>query len=314
LLALIPMRLPDIPFQFVSSSTPGPWPDAEALLAGSPAAELPQWRPSMTPRLRFVQSIFAGVDTFPFSMFPPSVTVAGNVGAYAPFVSEHAVALILGLAKSLVSDYDRVRRGLLRPGSPHRYLTGRTALLLGFGETARLTAIRLRAFGMRIEGLSRTGAPEAEADRMRPAGALMLAVRGVDVVVDFRPLTSATRATIDRRVLEEMNDNAIYVNVGRARTVDEEALYNHLAAHPQFRAATDVWWDEDFPHGRLIHRWALTSLPNFLGTPHSAGYDAEMDPDAQSYVFERALGNLARFFAGETPRHQIDRAEYGALP
>jgi phosphoglycerate dehydrogenase-like enzyme len=313
LVSLVSHLLPNVPYEFVSAASTGPWPEVEALLTGAPDVDIPQWQAALSPQLKLVQTIFAGVDTFPFSRFPARIMVAGNVGAFAPFVSEHAVALVLALAKNLVPDYERVRQGLLRPSSPVVNLTGRTALLLGFGETARLSAIRLRPFGVRIEGISRSGTPSEQADRMYPATELGNALATADVIVDFRPLTSASRATINGPALQLTKEDAIYVNVGRAGTVDEEALYRHLVAHPRFRAATDVWWQEDPTRGTLSHRFPFIELPNFLGTPHSAGYDREMDPRAQSYVFQRAIENITRFFGGERPRFLADRAEYQLL-
>ncbi len=303
-------RLRGVPVAFTDPADVGPWPTAEALLVGNLHRELPHWRADLAPRLRFVQQLFTGLDRFPFSAFGPDVAIAGNVGAYAPFVAEHAVALVLALAHEIVPNFEKVRRGRLRPPTPNRYLIGGTALVLGFGEIGRETADRLRALGLRVEGVGRTPDPRPGADRMYGASELAAALAGADVIVECRPLTRATRGTIDAAALNAMRPAAIFVNVGRAATVDETALYEHLRDHPAFRAGTDVWWREDFEAGELGSSHAFTELPNFLGSPHVAGVGSAARARAESL----ALENLVRFFAGARPLHVADRADYGDGP
>jgi len=298
--------LPAEAIAFVEPGTPGPWPEVEAWLVGSVDRELPGWTPELTPKLRFVQRLFTGLDGFPFGRFPPTVQIAGNIGAFAPFVAEHAIALLLALTHNIVPNVEKVRAGQLRPPASNLYLIDRTVLLLGYGAIAREVASRLRPFGPTIEGVSRSGKGVPELARMYPAQRLADAVANADVVVDCRPLTDATRGTIDAATLDRMRPTAIYVNVGRAGTVDEAALYDHLVRHPEFRAALDVWWDEDYASGALRTRFPFATRPNFLGSPHVAGVGSQ----ARVRAIEMAVENLGRFFQGVTPNHVADRAEY----
>ena len=305
-------RLPGVPWTFSESTSRADWGPIEAMLVGSLARELPDYDPATTPRLAFVQRIYTGLDGFPFERFPESVKIAGNVGAFAPFVAEHAVALVLAASRSILSAHEQVRKGRLRPPPDQRLLFGRTVVLLGYGEIGRAVATRLSGFGMRIVGVNRTGRMAPGCDAMYPAEALGDAVAVGDVVIDARPLTVVTRGSVNAELLARFRPEAIYVNVGRAFTVDEAALYRHLKNHPGFRAALDVWWDEDFGKGTLSSRFPFTDLPNFVGTPHSAGFG----PDVDGYVLDRALENLGRFFRGEPPLYLADRKEYlpGADP
>lgn len=304
--------LPRVAWGVIGPASAGPWPNAEALLIGQTSGVLPISFPHTAPKLRFVQSIFTGLDDFPFSRFGQTVRVSGNVGAYAAAVAEHAVMLVLVLAKNFSPNLDRLRKGELRPLPPNTILRGRTVLLLGYGSVARRIASPLRVMGMRIEGLSRTRRAEPGTSRMFLASELRGAASKPDVVIDCRPLTQLTRGTIDRPILESMQRDAILVVVGRAGTVDEEALYRHLRANPTFRAGTDVWWHEDLHAGRLGRDQRFLRLPNFVGTPHSAGYSLAMEPAVESRAYDMAMENLARFFGGKVPRHLADRREYDA--
>ena len=298
--------IPSVPWAYADESSPPEWGEVEAMLVGSLERELSGFDPASTPRLTFVQRLYTGVDGFPFDRLPPSVRVAGNVGAFAPFVAEHAVALALAAARTLLDSADRVRRGQLRPVPEPRLLYRRTAVVLGYGEIGRAIADRLAGFEMRVVGVNRTGRMAPGSDAMYPAEALELAVAEGDFVFDARPLTRSTRGSVNARLLAAMRPEAIYVNVGRAATVDEEALYRHLVDHPSFRAALDVWWDEDYVRGRLTSRFPFSEQPNFVGTPHVAG----RGPGVDAYVLAKALENIARFFRGEAPRYLVDRAEY----
>ena len=298
--------LPGIPWEYAGRELRPGMENAEAMLLGSVERELGDLDLRQLTKLRFVQRVYTGMDGVPLSRFPPRVRFAGNVGAYAPFVSEHAVALALAAAREIPRAHTLVQAGTLRPPPAQRLLWGRTAVILGYGEIGRAISDRLSGFRMRVLGLNRTGRMAPGCDGMFAADRLVEAVRDGDFVFDCRPLTRRTRASVDRSVFEAMKPTAVFINVGRAGTVNEEDLYRHLLDHPEFRAALDVWWHEDFAGGRIEYRFPFGALPNLVGTPHSAGFG----PGVEEHVLRRAIENLRRFFAGEEPRYAIDRAEY----
>jgi len=303
-------QLPGVAWEYAGRELRPGLENAEAMLLGSVERELGDLDLRGLAKLRFVQRVYTGMDGVPLARFPPQVRFAGNVGAYAPFVSEHAVALALAAAREIPRAHALVQAGTLRPPPVQRLLWGRTVVILGYGEIGRAIADRLSGFRVRVIGLNRTGQMAPGCDGMFASDRLVEAVREGDFVFDCRPLTRRTRATIDRSVFAAMKPSAVFINVGRAGTVHEEDLYHHLLDHPDFRAALDVWWHEDFSQGRLDHRFPWGSLPNLVGTPHSAGFG----PGVEEYVLGRAIANLRRFFSGEEPRYVIDRTEYEESP
>jgi phosphoglycerate dehydrogenase-like enzyme len=299
-------KLPGVEWEYASEGRPADWDRVEAMLLGSVERELGEADVHSLPRLRFVQRVYTGMDGVPFERFPEHVRFAGNVGAYAPFVAEHAVALALAAAREIPRSHALVVAGKLRPPPDQLLLWRRTAVVLGFGEIGHAIARRLAGFETRVFGLNRSGRMAPDCEAMFPADRLIDAVKEGDYVFDARPLTRSTQGTIDESVLASMKPTAVFINVGRAGTVREEALYRHLVSHPEFRAALDVWWHEDFARGELENRFPFGELPNFVGTPHCAGFG----PGVETYVLERALANLGRFFAGEEPRYIVDTREY----
>lgn len=298
--------LPGISWRYATRATSGELASVEALLVGSLARELGEYDPSTTPKLRFVQRVYTGLDGFPFERFPPSVQFAGNIGGFAPYVAEHAVTLALGAAHALLPAHRMVAEGRLRPVPAQLSLHGKTALILGYGAIGREISRRLEPFDVRRVGLNRRGRMAAELDAAYPADRLEDALAEADLVFDVRPLTQATRGSLGAPQLARMRPDAVYINVGRAGTVDEEALYHHLETHPGFRVALDVWWSEDFLRGTLGQRFPWTERPNFLGTPHCASSYAGAD----EFSLRNAVENLGRFFAGKTPDYLADPRDY----
>jgi len=299
-------RLPGVAWGYAAGLAGSSRASVEAMLLGSVERDLAGIPLRELARLAFVQRVYTGMDGVPFEEFEPGVRFAGNVGAFAPFVAEHAVTIALAAARELPRAQSMVRSGELRPPPVQRLLWRRTALILGYGEIGRAIASRLAGFETRVIGVNRNGSPVEGCAQMFSAERLLEAVGNADFVFDARPLTRSTRGTIDRSVLGAMRPTAVFVNVGRGATVREEDLFQHLKSHPEFRAALDVWWHEDYAHGRLESRYPFAELPNFVGTPHSAGFG----PGVERYVLERAVSNLKRFFDGETPLHLVDRSEY----
>lgn len=306
---LIPQLLPEISWAYLAESRPDARSSVRAILTDGLRGELASFDPRTTPHLQFVQQVATGLDLFPFERFPTSVTVAANVGGFASYVAEHAVALALAAARDLHTAQAMIEAGTLRPAPRGRSLIDATAVILGYGAIGRAIAERLAPFGARVVGLNRTGSPAPGAAEMFPASKLREALGAGSFVFEVRPLTGATVGTIGAVELAAMRADAVFVNVGRARTVDQTALFEHLRTHPEFRAAFDVWWEEDLAGGTLVSAHPFAQLANFYGTPHSADTFEASDRRA----LQMALENLVRFFRDGRPLFTADRSEYEGL-
>lgn len=304
--ALVGEVLPGTPWAYLDPGRPADRGSVKAMLAERLRTDFAGFDARTTPNLRFVQQVSTGLDRFPFEWFPSSVAVAGNVGGFAPYVAEHALALALAAARDLHTSQSMVRSGRLRPPPHERTLIDATAVILGYGEIGRSIAQRLAPFGARVVGLNRMGSPAPGVAEMFPATRLHDALSAGSFVFETRPLTRATAGSIGTSELLAMRPDAVLVNVGRAGTVDQDALYEHLRTHLEFRAAFDVWWEEDYERGTLAPRHPFARLPNFYGTPHSA--DAFEASDRRA--LRMALENVGRFLRDGHPLFVANRAEY----
>jgi phosphoglycerate dehydrogenase-like enzyme len=232
--------------------------------------------------------------------------VPGQEGAgNAASVAEHAIFLMLALARKFPRALDNVQRrvfGALLGLS----LTGKTVAILGVGSIGMELARRLRGFHTRVLGIKQN---PAEALRQelglaflgRP-GDLAQVLAEADFVVSALPVTPATRGVIDAAALARMKTSAFLINVGRGPVIDHEALLAALSRGVIAGAGLDVFWDEPVdPNDPLFQQ-------NVIATPHIAGVT-----DLSYNDIARGLAaNVNRIRAGLPPINCINLAEVEA--
>ncbi|HVB16930.1 MAG TPA: D-2-hydroxyacid dehydrogenase [Stellaceae bacterium] len=256
------------------------------------------------PKLRFIQSIGAGTDQFPRDeLAKRGIRLCSARGVNARAVAEHAMALILALARRLPEARDNQRahvwRGMIGdPAGREDELGGKTLLVVGLGDIGGRLARLAKAFEMRVVGLRRDPANGSlMADALYPMGALGTLLPEADFVALTCPLTPETEHLIDGAALARMKPSAHLVNVARGRVVDEAALIEALANGQIAGAALDVTSDEP-----LLPTSPLWAMEQVLLTPHTAGETRRYEDN----VIEILRDNLDRLWRGETQlRNQI---------
>ncbi|HEX2186330.1 MAG TPA: D-2-hydroxyacid dehydrogenase [Chloroflexota bacterium] len=249
-------------------------------------------------RLRWIQSIGAGYDQFPLDeLRRRGIRLSSARGVNRNAVSEHAMALLLALARKLPEARDNQQRHFWRGMIPEiarreDELGGKTLGIIGLGHIGSRTAALAKAFGMRVIATKRNPATyDGPADEVWPSDRVPDLLRQSDFVVLHCPLTDETRGLIDAAALELMAPTAYLINVARGGCVDEPALLEALRRGIIAGAAIDHFWDEPLPTGSPF--W---DLPNVLITPHTAGETRQYE----SNVIDILLENLARLERGES--------------
>lgn len=241
-------------------------------------------------RVRLVHATGAGVDRVDAGAVPDGVALC-NTGHHGAAIAEHVIMTALMLRRRVLEADAQMRRGEWRTvatvgGSAgdavpyHRSLAGSTLGLIGFGEIGRSVAPLAKAFGMRVVALRRhpdAGGPGTELlDAVHGEDQLPALLRESDVVVITAPLTESTRGLIDAEALAHLHPDALIVNVARGALIDEDALYDALAAGRLGGAAIDVWWGA--PDGTVappaVQRFA--ALDRVVLTPHYSGHAREV--------------------------------------
>ncbi|HEY3905868.1 MAG TPA: 2-hydroxyacid dehydrogenase [Streptosporangiaceae bacterium] len=279
---------------------------AEVLLSWNPDRELPAGALSDAAELRFIQLLSAGADFIDFTAIPERVVLAGNVGAFAKPMAEHVLAMSLALARRLPQRHAELAAGQFNQQPPLITLDGAVCAILGFGGIGTATAALMRGLGARIHAVNSSGRTAEPVDFCGTLADLDQVLTAADVLVLSLPLTNSTRGLIGARELALMKPAAILINVARGAIVDEQALYQHLAANPEFTAGIDTWWHE--PRGGSSFRvdFPFFDLPNLIGSPHNS----PIVPGAILGAARLAAENVRRHLRGEPVTGVMRRADY----
>lgn len=278
--------------------------DADALVVWGTSSDDVASVAGRMPNLRWVQSLAAGPDSLLKAGFPDDVVLTGGSGLHDATVSEHALALILGLVRRLPQSLaaqaeHRWARELggtqpLHPEGAITTLIDARVLVWGFGNIGQRLAPLLSALGARVRGVARTAGTRAGFDVIAEPD-LDAALAETDVLVMVLPSSAATAHALDADRLAALPPHALVVNVGRGTTVDEDALVRALEAGEIAGAALDVTAVEPLPADS-----PLWDTPGVLITPHAAG-GRPIGAD------ELIAHNVAALLAAEPLRNVVER-------
>ena len=247
------------------------------------------------PKLRWVSTIYAGLDAFPLDLLRErGVTLTNGVGINAVAVAEYAVMGVLAAAKR----FDEVvraqgRREWLADAPGKVELPDTRALVVGYGAIGRLIGERLRAFGVEVTGVTRSG----DGGTLRP-GEWRAGLSDYDWIVLAAPSTADTKAMIGAAELDAMKPSAWLINIARGDMVDDAALLAALRSGGIAGAFLDPTEPEPLPPDH-----PLWTAPNCMVTMHLSGR-------SQTGMFRRAaalfLDNLGAYRAGRPMKNVAD--------
>lgn len=268
--------------------------EAEALvLYDAPRADARRVVDAITgSKLRWMHFVSVGRDGFEAAGLPPGVAITYAAGCVAPTVAEHAMALLLALARRVPemvrqADGRRWDRSL---AARTVSLEGATLAVLGTGHIGLAMARRARAFGMRTVGLSRSAAPADALDESLPLEALRATLARADALAVAVALTPATRHLIGREAFAACKRGLLLVNVARGGVIDQAAMVEALHAGILGGAGLDVTDPEPLPPGD-----PLWTSPQVLISPHiGAGGSAA----SVARIAAGAAENLRRLTTG----------------
>ncbi len=249
------------------------------------------------PRLKIVQLLSAGYDAVDLEAARRAkVPVANNGGANAISVAEHALMLMLTVARKVVWQHTSVSAGRWRGNgpAPRMYeLYDKTLGIVGLGTIGKKVARLARAFGMRVQYYDIARLTEDQEDALGVRFRLLRElIRTSDIVSLHVPLNDSTRHLIGAGELALMKPTAILVNTSRGPVIDEVALTRVLSEGRIFGAGLDVFDREPPPANN-----PLLKLDNVVLTAHFAG------PTWDNHVarFRNAFDNVQRIARGEAP-------------
>jgi phosphoglycerate dehydrogenase-like enzyme len=258
-------------------------------------------------RLRWIHSPAAAVHQLMYpELIKSSVALTNSTGVHGPVVAEHAITLLLALAKRLpqAMQYQAKHewsQNQLWQGSPRpREVADSTVLVIGMGSIGREFAARAKALGMRILAIRENPAKGLDgADAVYGSAQIDDVLPQADYVLLCTPVTPATTGIMNAARMSKMKPDAYLINVARGPLIDEAALLDTLQHRRIAGAALDVFNQEPLPADSPF--W---SLDNILVTPHTAAVTDRL----WERHYRLIVDNMKRFLAGERLLNEVDKS------
>lgn len=287
---------PDVTIVQMASEDPAEFvaklPEADALLIRT--AILPREALVNAGRLKVVSRHGVGYDNVPVdALTAMGVPLAVVGGIHSATVAEHAMFLMLALAKAGLRHDRAVRAGDWNPARARLEafeLAGRTLLLIGFGRIGRALSVRARAFGMKVLAYD-PNVPEAamaEADITKVED-WRATLPDVDVISLHVPRLPETENIIGAAELAAMKPTALIINTSRGGLIDEPALAAALREGRIGGAGIDTF-DEEPPRADN----PLLQSDRAILSPHIAGLTQEAMARLSVAAAENVLAGLDR--------------------
>lgn len=255
-----------------------------------------------TPKLRWVQSLSAGIDKLPLEAFiKRNIIVSNGRGVHAVQMSEFTLGAMLQRVRNANKFLQNQQEKVWDQKLAVDELYGKTVGIIGAGSIGEAVARKCQAFDMRVIGLNRSGAAQPHFDEILSGETgLKTLLQQSDFIVILLPSTSKTHHLIKEEQFKQMKPSAFLINIARGDVVDEAALVEALRNGTISGAALDVFDQEPLPETSPF--W---TMDNVIITPHIAG--------ATEHYIERAAPifyyNLKQYLAGQPLMNVVDLRE-----
>ena len=249
---------------------------------------------SQLPNLKWMQSMYAGVEALMDSSLRHDYTLTNARGVFGELMSEYVFGYLLAHEKKIFKryesqqnhKYDRFESGWLR---------GKTIGMLGVGSIGTHLAGTAKHFGMTVHGFTRSSETSQNVDTYFHGNDILKFAEGLDYLVVVLPRTEGTNKIVNADLLNALPSRAILVNVGRGNAVDDSALVEALAKGKIAGAVLDVTAQEPLPQDHPF--WAT---PNLLLTFHTSAISYPED------ITRLFIENYQLYIEGKPLKYQVD--------
>lgn len=250
------------------------------------------------PQLKLVQLTSTGFDGVPIEKLAEKGIAVSNIrNIYNNSIAETVVYGFLCMAKRLHQDPKNHRVKLTRRYRCITELAGKKLLVMGCGSIGTSIVKRFDGLEMAVDGYNPfipVIPPYGEMYSTREQ--LLENLKKYDYVVSTIPATEQTIMFCNGEFFEAMGQRAVFCNVGRADTVDEDALYRALKDKIIGGAVLDV---VELLPVKLFHRFRW--LKNTLVLPGIAANSQESSENVKRTLTQ----NIRHFLLTNEIRDQI---------
>ncbi len=251
----------------------------------------------------FIQIPYAGVEKLDFDLLSNYDIPVYNSHSNALSVAEHALGLLLGIAKK-IPYHDK----LLREGDWNRkkkrekntetqyssYVSNKTIGIIGYGSIGQAIGKLLRGFNPKIMAIVSDKTRKYEdVDFLGDLNDLDYVLEKSDYVLVATALTEETEGILNRDNLTKMKETSYLINISRGKIIDEEALYYILENRLIAGAGIDTWYEYPEKSGDLVYpskKYDFNKLTNIIMSPHRAA-----QIDGEFTYLDDAIYNIKQY-------------------
>ncbi len=225
------------------------------------------------------------------------LAIARTTGANTLGVAEMAMTLILAARRKIKINQKSVDSGIWEKNVANETI-GSTVGIVGFGAIGQAVAELLKGFRCRIISYD----PFPNRELMQQKGVELVGLEELfetaDIISVHVPYSKETHHLVDLKMLSRMKDTAVIVNTSRGNIIDEQALFEVLAAKKIGGAGLDVFAQEPLPLSS-----PLLQLDNIILTPHVSSQTVE----SLWCIYKMAIDIADDFCNGKDSPHILNR-------
>lgn len=251
---------------------------AEILLAAPPLAArcLEQF-----PKLKWLQSIYAGVDALMAPSLPKTYQLTNVKGIFGQQIAEYVLGYTLSFYRHFPL-YQQQQTDCHWQAHSYGTLRDKVMVILGTGSIGNELAHVAKAFGLRLIGINRTGLAPSQShfEQVYAQKNLNEVMQQADIVVNTLPSTPHTDGMLNTQTLSHAQHILLF-NVGRGNVLLEQDLIPAIQAGHVQHAFLDVFCQEPLRSNHPFWSEAAITI-----TPHIAAVsfpDQVVDIFADNY-------------------------------
>lgn len=243
-------------------------------------------------KLEWIMVFSAGLDQMPLQAIKDRDILVTNVrGIHKIPMAEYALSMLLYVYRqertltqnNLAKKWDKSLK--------MNELSGSTMLVVGAGAIGQEVARLGKAFHMKTLGLSRSGKTVEYFDENYPIHEINDVLPQADFIVSVLPSTSETRNLFTEKEFKQMQNHAVFLNMGRGDAVVEDDLLRAIQQREIAHAVLDVFVNEPLPDDHPFWEEKHITI-----TPHISAQSDNYVPRSID-IFEK---NLHTYLEGTT--------------
>ncbi len=248
-------------------------------------------------RVRYVQLTSAGYTRYDKPDFlseikKRDIPFCNASHLYAEPCAQHVMAMLLSMARAIpqaIADQPHASWNYLPLRAQSFLLDGQNVAIVGYGTIAQRLIELLAPYRLNINTFRRTVRGDENAPTF-PIAELDSKLAEMDIIINILPLSDSTKQFFNRDRLGKIKKGAIYINIGRGDTNDQDAMVDLLKSGYLSKVFLDVTTPEPLPKDHPLWR-----LPNCHICPHTGGGSV----DETKRMITHFAENLKRFANGE---------------